>query len=195
VDLPSAEPSSECLVSVDVETAGPVPAEYALLSIGACLVDDIERQFYVELQPTRPDEDPRATAIHGLSLARLAQEGVAPAQAMAEFASWVEASAGEGRAPVFVGFNAAFDWMFVADYFHRYLGHNPFGHSPLDIKAFYMGLSGGPFRATSRRHLAERYPDLPRLEHHALQDAIDQAQLLRRMQADRQLRHRPEETP
>ena len=30
----------ECFISVDVETGGATPADYALLSIGACLVDD-----------------------------------------------------------------------------------------------------------------------------------------------------------
>ncbi len=38
-------------VSVDVETSGPTPAGYSLLSIGACLVADPGREFYVELQP------------------------------------------------------------------------------------------------------------------------------------------------
>ena len=44
----------------------------------------------------------------------------------------------DGRPPVFVGHNAAFDWMFVADCFERHLGRNPFGHSALDIKAHLL---------------------------------------------------------
>jgi DNA polymerase III epsilon subunit-like protein len=176
---------TECLISVDVETAGPVPSEYALLSIGACLVDEPEQQHYVELQPDRPKEDPAAAAIHGLSLARLRAEGLPPAEAMAGFEAWVQATVPDGARPVFVGFNAGFDWMFVADYFHRYLGRNPFGHAPLDIKAYYMGRAGVSFRATSRQRLAEVFPDLDSLEHHALQDALDQAHLFRRMRAER----------
>ena len=31
-----------------------------------------------------------------------------------------------GRRPVFVGFNATFDWMFVADYLWRFAGRDPF---------------------------------------------------------------------
>jgi DNA polymerase III epsilon subunit-like protein len=185
VERVAAGGTTECLISVDCETAGPVPAEYALLSIGACLVDDPERRYYVELRPTTMNEDASATAIHGLSLARLQEEGEAPEEAMAAFDAWVQSVVPAGSVPVFVGFNAAFDWMFVADHFHRYLGRNPFGHAPLDIKSFYMGSAGVPFRATSRRRLVERYPDLQGLEHHALQDAIDQAHLFRRMQADR----------
>lgn len=181
--MAGADPSKECLISVDVEAAGPVPAEYSLLSIGACLVDDLDRQFYVELQPTSRREDPKASAIHGLSLERLAREGTPPADAMAAFADWIAESVAADVQPVFVGFNAAFDWMFVNDAFHRYLGRNPFGHAPLDVKSFYMGQAGVPFRATSRRRLAEAYPDIRPLEHHALADALDQARLFRRLRA------------
>jgi hypothetical protein len=30
---------------------------------------------------------------------------------------------------IFVAFNAPFDWMYINEYFQRYLGENPFGHS------------------------------------------------------------------
>jgi DNA polymerase III epsilon subunit-like protein len=182
---------AECLISVDVEAAGPAPSSYALLAIGACLVDDPDRQFSVELQPTHLAETAEAAAVHGLSLERLRVEGVPPERAMAQFDTWVRESAGAGQRPVFVGFNAAFDWMFVADYFHRFVGHNPFGHAPLDIKSYYMGAADVTFGATSRRWLAERYPDLPDLAHDALQDAVDQAHLFRRIRTDPRLRGAP----
>jgi hypothetical protein len=62
-----------------------------------------------------------------------------PGLAMRNFAEWVKAVTPPGSRPIFVGLNVAFDWMFVADYFYRYLGTNPFGHSALDIKALFMG--------------------------------------------------------
>ena len=43
----------ERYISVDVETAGPTPGDYAMISIGACLVDEPQRGFYVELKPDR----------------------------------------------------------------------------------------------------------------------------------------------
>ena len=45
------EEGTELFVSVDIETAGPNPADYSLLAIGACLVADPTRTFYVELRP------------------------------------------------------------------------------------------------------------------------------------------------
>jgi len=38
----------ELYVSVDVETSGPIPGEYSLLSIGACLVDQPATSIYLE---------------------------------------------------------------------------------------------------------------------------------------------------
>ena len=124
-------------------------------------------------------------AVHNLDLATLKRDGLPPAEAMKQFEAWLKAVVPAGALPVFVGFNAAFDWMFVADYFDRFLGRNPFGHTALDLKSYYMGLTGGAWSDTTKRALSERYPDHPHLTHNALQDAIDQAALFRRMRAER----------
>jgi len=117
----------ECFISVDVETGGATPADYALLSIGACLVDDPETTFYVELKPEAKRSTQEALEVSKLSLDILATMGEPPAEAMQRFADWVVDVVPEGGRAVFVGFNAPFDWMFVADYFERYTGRNPFG--------------------------------------------------------------------
>lgn len=177
-------PDAECYVSVDVEASGPAPSLYSLLAIGACLVFDPAQHFYIELRPLNAAAVPEATQVHQLSLERLAAEGIPPAEAMARFANWLQSVVPEGKTPLFVGFNAAFDWMFVNDYFHRFLGYNPFGHAPLDVKSFYMGMSGGRWCDTSMRQLVQRYLDGRRLTHHALEDALIQAELFRRLLAD-----------
>lgn len=175
---------SDLLFSVDVETAGPYPGRFSLLSIGACLVADPTITFYVELQPLTPDVDPQALAISGLSMEGLLARGLAPADAMFQFAEWVQSVCPPGARPVFVGMNAAFDWMFVNEYFHRYLGYNPFGHSALDIKAFYAGRTGARWSETSLRHIVARYGGAPALSHNALADAVDQAALMRALLAE-----------
>ena len=53
----------EAHISVDVETAGPNPSQYSLLSIGACMVCDPQRTFYVELQPVNDNFLPSALTI------------------------------------------------------------------------------------------------------------------------------------
>ncbi len=169
------------LISVDVETAGPYPGRYSLLSIGACVVADPSLTFYVELQPLSPDVVPDALAVTGLDLERLTEEGLPPAEAMLDFAGWLQTVAPAGRPPVFVGFNAPFDWMFINDYFHRFLGYNPFGHNALDIKSFYAGRTGARWTETSLKHVAAHFGGPPSLTHNALADAIDQASLMSAM--------------
>jgi DNA polymerase III epsilon subunit-like protein len=175
------DPEISAFVSVDVETAGPSPSEYALLAIGACLVVNPEESFYVEIRPDRQASTPEAFAVHGLSLDRLAVEGLPPDEALTNFAAWLKKAVPKDRKPIFVAFNAPFDWMFVSDYFHRYLGYNPFGHAALDIKAYYMGLHGVDWIATSMPKVFARYQYDQMLSHNALLDARDQAKIFRYM--------------
>ena len=169
---------------MDVEAAGPNPGQYSLLSIGACLVADAQRTFYVELQPVNDNFTPEALAVSRLSLEELAERGLPPAVVMARFEAWLAAEVPSGRQPIFVAFNAPFDWMFVNDYFHRFLGRNPFGHAALDLKAFYMGLTGVHWLETTMCYIAARYLSNRKLTHHALRDAQDQAELFQKMLAE-----------
>ncbi|MCJ7703639.1 MAG: 3'-5' exonuclease [Anaerolineales bacterium] len=177
-------PNNETFISVDVETAGPNPGKYSLLSIGACLVFNPQEQFYVEIQPLNEAATAEALHISKLDLAELKERGQAPQEALARFSQWIRAVTPSGNQPVFVAFNAPFDWMFVNDYFHRYLGENPFGHKALDIKAYFMGMTGLSWHETGMGYLAKRYLKNQSLSHHALQDALDQAEIFRKMLAE-----------
>lgn len=172
--------TNETFISVDVETAGPNPSQYSLLSIGACLVFAPEKRFYVEVQPVNDAATSEALEISGLSLESLKTRGLPPVEAMKRFADWVEEVAAGGQ-PVFAAFNASFDWMFAADYFHRYLGRNPFGHKALDMKAFFMGMQGIGWEETGFDNITRHYQIKQTLNHNALEDAVTQAALFRRM--------------
>ena len=170
---------NEVYICVDVETAGPIPGKYAMLSIGACLVEDTNSTFYVELQPDRSAYLPEALAISGLSLETLKEDGIDPRIAMQNFADWINDVVPKDSRVVFVALNAPFDWSFINDYFYRYLGNNPFGHSALDIKAFYMGFSGVSWCETSMKHISTFLLQEKHLVHNALRDAQDQAEIFR----------------
>ena len=177
--------SAETWISVDIETSGPSPSTGSLLSIGACLVDDESVGIEVLLRP-----DPslpwteEAQRIHGLDRTELEHDGLEPAEAMARLEAWVLAATPDGGRPVFVGLNAPFDWMFVADAFWRHLGRNPFGPSALDIKSLYLGVhlpEVATWTETSRVRMLGRHPvELPHT-HTALADAREQAVLCRRI--------------
>ncbi len=166
-------------ISVDVETAGPAAGVHALLSIGACTLTSPPQTFYVELQPDREASLPDALEISGLSLAHLARNGLPPVEALNRFADWLTLVVPAEEKPVFLALNAPFDWSFINHYFHRYLGHNPFGHSALDMKALYMGLTGVSWNETYFEAQARHFGLDIVLTHHALQDALDQARLFR----------------
>ena len=172
-------PDLRAYVSVDIETSGPSPTLHALLAIGGCSVADPSRTFYVELKPTSDGVDPKAMAVHGLSLEELSRRGLDQHEAMRRFEAWILGLGPAGAAPVFVSYNAPFDWMFINDAFHRTLGRNPFGHAPLDIRALYMGQSGEAWPAIRLNDLLDRHLHGRRLSHNALEDALDQAALLR----------------
>lgn len=170
----------EVYISVDIETGGPIPGQYDMLSLGACLVSEPSDYYYVEFRPFAPCVDREAVGVAGLSLADLAVRGREPVDAMAEFAGWIEAKAGTAKA-VFVGFNAAFDWSFVNWYFHRFVGRNPFGFSALDIKAYYMGLSDCQWVDTSLSKVPHHFKVVNPATHNSLSDAQAQAAMFSKM--------------
>ena len=185
----------EIYIVVDVESAGPNPSTYSMLTIGACTIAEPQQTFYVELCPVNSKFVPDALAISKLSMERLAERGQAPKTAMAKFEEWVKAQTSPGQMPVFVAFNAPYDWMFVNDYFHRYLGRNPFGHAALDIKAYYMALAGVSWSETSMRYVGPRYLTDQQLTHHALRDAMDQAIIFRKMLVENKKSTSPHDQP
>lgn len=174
---------NEVYISVDVETSGPIPGEYSMLTIGACLVDEPDQVFSCELKPISANADPEALAVTGLSLDRLAVDGLAPDVAMKQFQDWIETVAGTDDQLVFVGLNAPFDWSFVNYYFYRYLGLNPFGFTALDIKALYMGATGSSWQDTRSSKMAARLHPTLKGDHQALRDAQYQAELFRLIMA------------
>jgi ribonuclease T len=172
----------EILISVDIEASGPTPSTGSLIAIGACLVDDPATAIYLELRPLPglPWSE-RAERVHRLSRGKLEREGLEPSAAMEQFGDWVAEASASHRA-VFVGWNAGYDWMFTADYFERFLGRNPFGIAPLDIKAYLMGRDRLSRWADTRRSVvAERYGEVEPLTHNALDDARQQAAFIRRL--------------
>ncbi len=181
--------SAETWISVDVETSGPTPGTGSLLAIGACLVERPGEGLEILLRP-----DPalpwgeEAEAVHGLSRELLEEHGLEPRDAMELLAAWLARVVPPGGRPVFVAFNAPFDWMFVADAAWRHLGRNPFGISAIDLKALYLGRhldDGLTWAETSSDHVRRHYPvDLPHT-HRALDDAREQAALCRGIRDER----------
>ena len=168
----------DCLISVDVEASGPIPGEYSLLSIGACVVHDLEQTFEVELRPITRKADPKAMAVLGETLEHYDERGLEVELAMTRFKEWIDQVSADQKA-VFVGFNAPFDWSFINYYFHRYLSENPFGFAALDIKALYMGRRRVSWSETKSSAISKALGVAATGDHNPLHDALYQARLCR----------------
>jgi hypothetical protein len=95
----------------------------------------------------------------------------APENAMPQYVNWIKALPGK---PVFVGYPAGFDFLFVYWYLIRFTGESPFSFSALDIKSYAMAVLKTEFKKTVKgkmpRHWFEKLPHT----HVALDDAIEQ---------------------
>lgn len=169
----------EVFISVDVETSGPIPGEFSLLTIGACDAYRPDLAFECALKPITLNADPKALEVTGLSLDELSRIGLAPEVAMQRFKEWIVSVLDDDGTPVFVGFNAPFDWSFVNYYFWRYLGGNPFGFAALDIKSMYMGAKKTSWSETRSSSIKKAVGAQNEGTHKALDDAKFQAELFR----------------
>jgi DNA polymerase III epsilon subunit-like protein len=170
----------EVYISVDVEAAGPLPPTYSMLSLGAVNVEDPKATFYVEIKPVNDASVPGAMKVVGRTLQDFAEDGRDPKEAMAAFRDWLASVAKHGKL-VFVGFNATFDWAFVNFYFHEYLGENPFGFGGIDIKSYYMGMTGCAWEDTRSSRIGSELKGPSPHTHNALDDAVEQGEMFRRM--------------
>jgi DNA polymerase III epsilon subunit-like protein len=184
---PTSHP--EIYISADIETDGPYPGRYSMLSFGLAAVatydggthvarlDPRSHAAYWELRPESETFDPEALAVNGLDRERLRRSGMAAPAAMTMASRWVSEIAGDNR-PVMVAYPVAFDWLFLHRYFMNFCGESPFGHgSCIDIRSLYIGATGSTYRTSSKKYVPEKLQPAAAHTHHALDDAIEQGQL------------------
>jgi hypothetical protein len=176
-------------VCVDVEADGPIPLVHSLSSLGACLAGSFDGQrftrldpaadtFYAELAPVSEEFVPEALAVSGLDRDRLHREGEDPRAAMTRFAAWVQQVCGAGR-PVLVAYPASYDWPWVSVYLARFSEQgSPFGFSGvLDMKTMYAVKAGVRIGKATKRSMPKALLSQRPHTHHALDDALEQADL------------------
>ena len=126
-------------IMIDIESDGPIPGDYSMISFGAVVVEaPLNKTFYGKLRPISEHYIPEALAVSGHSR----EETLTfddPKTVMTHFAQWIkEVSA--GNQPIFISDNNGFDWMFICWYFHHFLGSNPFGYSSQNLGSLYKGI-------------------------------------------------------
>lgn len=152
----------EVFISVDIEADGPIPGPHSMLSIGASAFrsNDLSAtgKFVanLELLPGaigHPDTMAWwKTQPEAYMRCRANQQD--PGAAMNYFVRWVELL---GDKPVFVGYPASYDFMFVYWYLIRFVGRSPFSHSALDIKTLAMTMLGTGYRESTKKAMPKRW--------------------------------------
>lgn len=172
----------EIYVSTDVEADGKIPGVNSMLSFGSAAYTaekELVGTFYANLA-LLPDALPDASTMdwwkgqpEAWAACRLDLQE--PQVAMTSYLEWLKTLPGK---PVFVGFPAAYDFMFVYWYLIKFTGESPFSHSALDIKTYAMCLTGNDYRKSSKANLPKKwFAGLPPHTHNALDDAIEQGAL------------------
>ena len=176
---------SELFFSTDIESDGPIPGRYSMLSFGSAaftrdgkLVDTYSANLETL---TGAGQDPN-TMEWWKSQAEAWEahrKDTRPAEVvMPEFVSWVKKVSTDNKAkPVFVGYPAGFDWTFFYWYLISFAGESPFGFQALDIKSFAMAKLGTDFRETTKKRFPKSWFGKSRHTHVALDDAIEQGEL------------------
>lgn len=162
-------------IMVDVETDGPIPADFSMICFGAVVVEEgLSKTFYGQLQPISKNWIPESLQISGFTREQTLQFED-PKEVMNKFKAWMETNS-KGK-PLFISDNNGFDWQFINYYFHHFLGDNPFGYSSTNLGSLYKGLVKDTFK--NFKHLRKTTHT-----HNPLDDVIGNAEALLAMKKD-----------
>src|SRR5262245_34735266 len=136
----------EIYVSTDVEADGPIPGPHSMLSFASAAYTaekELLGTFEVNLE-LLPEASPHPETMRWWASQpeawKACRENLeAPERAMPRYVEWLEKLPAR---PVFVGYPAAYDFLFVYWYLIRFAGKSPFSHSALDIKTYAMCTTG-----------------------------------------------------
>jgi hypothetical protein len=173
--------ASEIYVSTDIEADGPIPGPHSMLSVASAayrgdktLVSTFTRNLETLQGASAHPKTAEWWKTQPAAWAACRRDPAPPEQAMRDYVDWLRALPGK---PVFVGYPASYDFMFVYWYLMKFVGESPFSHSALDIKTFAMCLLGKDYREATKKGMPRRwFDDLPHT-HVALDDALGQGAL------------------
>ena len=179
---------TEIFISTDVETDGPIPGIYSMLSFASAAYlanKQLIGTFSANLE-TLPGASTHPQTMAWWQTQPEAWQACrvdiqAPQIAMQNYLAWIRSLPGR---PVFVAYPAAFDFLFVYWYLIRFTGESPFSHSALDIKTYAMAMLKKPYRESTKRNMPRRWFDALPHTHLALDDAIEQGALFCNMLAE-----------
>lgn len=169
-------------ISTDIETDGPIPGLYSMLSLGAAafkpdgaMISTFSRNL-TPLPDAKQDPDTMEWWKTQPEAWKSCQKNPEDhSVVMKNYVAWVESFSGK---PVFVAYPVGFDFAFVYWYMIRFVGTSPFRHSAIDIRSYAMAvLKKDAFRKSTKRYMPKRWFSDDPHDHTALNDAIGQGAL------------------
>lgn len=156
-------------IMVDVESDGPIPGKYSMVSFGAIVVDqDLDKTFYGQTKPISDIWIPEALRVSGHT--REEHESFPdPKDIMEEFADWI--SDQRDNKLFFWSDNNGYDFAFINWYFHQYYGKNPFGWSSRNLNDLYKGCERNSYASFKKLRKTKH-------THHPVDDAKGNAEAL-----------------
>ena len=171
----------EVYVSTDVESDGPIPGPYSMLSFGsaAYLADKTLVGTFsanLELLPGATGHPDTLSwwQEHPEAWEKCRQDLQDPAAAMRNYVAWVKSLPG---IPVFVAYPIGYDFTFVYWYLMRFVGTSPFSHNGIDIRSYAMAVLKKGYKECSKRNMPRHWFDNLPHTHGALDDALEQGAL------------------
>lgn len=171
----------ELYVSTDVEADGPIPGPHSMLSFGSAifLPDHTIVGTFSAVLETLPGANGHPTTMAWWNQRPQAWKANRthprpPELVMQEYVDWLGTFTGR---PVFVGFPAAYDFLFIYWYLMRFVGHSPFSHSAMDLKTMGSDILGLPYREVTKKRFPRAWFRGHRHTHIPLDDAIEQGHL------------------
>lgn len=128
-------------VMVDVESDGPIPGDYSMIEFGAIAITNKDGDpktfptFHGRLRPISDRFVPQALSVSGYTR-EATMKFDEPSVVMKKFWEWLSGI----NKPILISDNNGYDAMFIAWYFHHFVGDNPFGHSSTNLGSLYKGL-------------------------------------------------------
>ena len=171
----------EIYVSTDIEADGPIPGPYSMLSFASAAYSadkTLISTFSANLETlsgasTHPKTmDWWKNNQEAWSICR--ENCITPEKAMSDYSNWLNTLPGR---PVFVGYPATYDFMFIYWYLIKFTGKSPFSHSAIDIKTMAMIALKKDYFAIRKSVLPKAWFDKLPHTHVALDDAIEQGAL------------------
>lgn len=184
----------ELYISVDIESDGPIPGEYSMLSLGSVALDKsgkIHGKFYEKIK-TLPGAKKHPETMkfwkNNLEAYKEATKNPKPpAVVMNNYFNWLKKMESKTKSRiVLVGWPIAFDYMFISWYLGKFVKKlktlnpldNPIGFNGVDVKSFIWAHLRKPtykgFIVNSNEAPKKWFENVPVDLHNALADALEQ---------------------